>query len=443
MNYIVLGLGILLAGAGCLSVFAGYDIIEVERGWTEVIAGATALSGGVVTIALSLILRRLKLLSDLYASMQPVQVPAAYLAEGSATDPIEAAVAPTAAAVIAAPVQAPILAVQAPSMAMGRAAPSPTFASASPFQSGFIRARSNPMMTTPPLQSEPVTEQAEAPEPVHALASTQLEDTLPPVHDLDLHEAIVDEPHPQREAPGQIDLQNVDLDELERRAHSLQEPVLDPVVAPAAKPSASSLSIDEMWQRVSDEIEKPIFPAFTHKPPAREPAGTPAIERPEGLEATHVDAAPSIAVEDLHSPAHLDPAIPSAQAEAEAREKLLSDVLADLGFDDLGLQPPENAAAPSDAPALAANDAHGIARDANGKTDHGLSESPPRAAAYEKPIVAPPQKAAMIGRYEAEGTAYLMFADGSIEAQSEAGIFHFASMAELKTFIESKQAAEP
>lgn len=43
----------------------------------------------------------------------------------------------------------------------------------------------------------------------------------------------------------------------------------------------------------------------------------------------------------------------------------------------------------------------------------------------------------VIGRYEADGTSYVMYADGSIEAQSAAGIYRFASMAELKTFIET------
>ena len=48
-----------------------------------------------------------------------------------------------------------------------------------------------------------------------------------------------------------------------------------------------------------------------------------------------------------------------------------------------------------------------------------------------------PTASAVIGRYESEGTSYVMYADGSIDAQSEAGVYRFASMAELKTFIES------
>ena len=48
-----------------------------------------------------------------------------------------------------------------------------------------------------------------------------------------------------------------------------------------------------------------------------------------------------------------------------------------------------------------------------------------------------PATSAVIGRYESEGTSYVMYADGSIDAQSEAGVYRFASMAELKSFIES------
>jgi hypothetical protein len=45
---------------------------------------------------------------------------------------------------------------------------------------------------------------------------------------------------------------------------------------------------------------------------------------------------------------------------------------------------------------------------------------------------------AIVGRYESEGTSYVMYADGSIEARSERGVFHFRSMAELKAFMEAQ-----
>ncbi len=48
----------------------------------------------------------------------------------------------------------------------------------------------------------------------------------------------------------------------------------------------------------------------------------------------------------------------------------------------------------------------------------------------------------VIGHYEAEGTSYTMFSDGSIEAQSERGVARFNSMAELKAFFETQETPQ-
>ena len=61
----------------------------------------------------------------------------------------------------------------------------------------------------------------------------------------------------------------------------------------------------------------------------------------------------------------------------------------------------------------------------------------PQAAIVSAREESSPPPSAVIGRYESEGTSYVMYADGSIDAQSEAGVYRFASMAELKSFIES------
>jgi hypothetical protein len=69
------------------------------------------------------------------------------------------------------------------------------------------------------------------------------------------------------------------------------------------------------------------------------------------------------------------------------------------------------------------------------------SPAPARPVA-EKPEASPPRRGDdrfnVIGRYESEGTSYVMFADGSIDARSQLGAFHFSSMAELKAFMESQ-----
>ncbi len=56
---------------------------------------------------------------------------------------------------------------------------------------------------------------------------------------------------------------------------------------------------------------------------------------------------------------------------------------------------------------------------------------------------APPEEnlphAEVIGRYEANGTHYIMYADGSIDAETAHGAYRFSSMDELKRFIEGEQ----
>jgi hypothetical protein len=63
------------------------------------------------------------------------------------------------------------------------------------------------------------------------------------------------------------------------------------------------------------------------------------------------------------------------------------------------------------------------------------------ATMHEPPLEEPAmEEPAVIGRYDAEGTCYIMFADGSIEAQSEQGVARFRSMADLKAYFETQDA---
>jgi len=63
------------------------------------------------------------------------------------------------------------------------------------------------------------------------------------------------------------------------------------------------------------------------------------------------------------------------------------------------------------------------------------ADAPPK-----KPEPAPASSAprsAVIGTYNSGGNRYVMFADGSIEAETPDGVFKFASLDELKDFIAS------
>jgi len=67
--------------------------------------------------------------------------------------------------------------------------------------------------------------------------------------------------------------------------------------------------------------------------------------------------------------------------------------------------------------------------------DAPLAQVEPPSAG-EQPSEAAPEPPAVIGRYEAEGTTYVMYADGSIDAQTAGGVFRFESLAALKAHIE-------
>ena len=74
-------------------------------------------------------------------------------------------------------------------------------------------------------------------------------------------------------------------------------------------------------------------------------------------------------------------------------------------------------------------------------------EKPSRPVAAKEPepaVAAKPESAAHpteMGRYQADGTTYVMYSDGSIEAQTEQGVYRFGSMAELKAFFDDQTVA--
>jgi hypothetical protein len=74
-------------------------------------------------------------------------------------------------------------------------------------------------------------------------------------------------------------------------------------------------------------------------------------------------------------------------------------------------------------------------------------EKPLRPAAAKEPeaaVAAEPESVSHpteMGRYEADGTTYVMYSDGSIEAQTEQGVYRFGSMAELKAFFDDQTVA--
>jgi hypothetical protein len=63
----------------------------------------------------------------------------------------------------------------------------------------------------------------------------------------------------------------------------------------------------------------------------------------------------------------------------------------------------------------------------------------PTLSEIEHAIETPEAPPSLIGRYSSGGANYMIFADGSIEAETEEGTFKFASMGDFKTFLADRK----
>ena len=86
MSWLVIACGVLLAIGGGYAIVSGAPYTQMEFGWTEVIAGTAALTGGIVTIALGALLYRLGALQKVIARMALPAAAAAQIPDGPAID---------------------------------------------------------------------------------------------------------------------------------------------------------------------------------------------------------------------------------------------------------------------------------------------------------------------------------------------------------------------
>jgi hypothetical protein len=166
-----------------------------------------------------------------------------------------------------------------------------------------------------------------------------------------------------------------------------ERPRLTPQFERSKDTAEPSAAIAALRQRVADDFSL-NWPSFNQRP---EPAPEPEIPIESVLAESTPDPEPV-----TPPPLHLD----------------------DLDLDEPELLPREAEAAETHEPEPEAEPVPAPVEFATAETDGAPAPEAPKPKA--------------IGRYEADGTVYVMFADGSIEAQSAEGTRHFKSMAELK-----------
>ncbi|MGA7383786.1 MAG: hypothetical protein WBW81_03545 [Methylocella sp.] len=375
MSYLVLALGALLSLCGAFAMYAGYGIIQVERGWAGFIAGATALSGGIVTIALGFILQSLSGLHALLKTKKGLTPLPRELGEDEASE----------------------------------LRPEPGLAF-NPEASTVSEARPPPAAMPPAASLRTWPQRPTRPNLTPARSVLKSRGTVVPA---------------ARETPeSESDLAAPKLPLVSRAAPSVSEAAIEP-------PLGFAMPGEGAAAKAEDETKT-------------RPASAPAAEAPAesawdaggepGLFGG--DEAKKPPVEARRQESHIDAGEPDTESGPRATWPAETASI-DAAFGEDRLIAPEPALdARKESPKPWPEAAEPASLDPAAPF---VSEVLPGAAPRDSSPPADSEAGlAIVGRYESEGTSYIMYADGSIEARSERGIFHFQSMAELKAFMEAQ-----
>jgi hypothetical protein len=378
MSYLVFALGALLSLCGAFAIYAGYGIILVERGWAGVIAGATALSGGIVTIALGFILHSLSGLHALHKTGKGLTPLPRELGEDEASE-----LRPE-----------PGLAFNPEASMVSEAGPPPA---AMPSAASLRTWPQRP--TRPNLTPARNVLQSRGTVLPTARGTPESDFALPNL------------PFISRSAP--------------RVSQAAMEPPSEPGFAmPGEVAAAKSEDEAKTWPASAPAVEAPAEPAWN------------ADDEP-GL--FDDDKAKEPPVEARLQETHIDPGEPATETGPRADWPAeMASIDAIFGEDHLiepdpALDAWKEGGKPSPEAIEPAN-----VDPATPFVSEALPAADPREPS--PPVVPAASEAALaiVGRYESEGTSYVMYADGSIEARAEHAVLHFKSMVELKTFMESR-----
>ena len=329
MNWLVVILGGGLACVGAVAMYLGFDLaqvergIQVERGWVMVVAGATLLAGGVVTLAIGQMLFRLEALGRNFRGAGALKAGAVKSDESRPEPP--------------------------------RPQPRPPFQPRPPAQ---------PRLSAVAPAVAASTVAATAAVMAAAAGSAHAGDAPVLVH--------------------------AEADRLRDEAEDIASDAMEPLVLPAPPALAAE-------------------PAEIVAAPDHPSTGNPAPDHP---------AAP-----------------PAADLQGEWLDRALSGVDHGPMADTRQSLPEHDAASGPPAPEEAAHET----------PEPGLAEAPehPAGESGVADPLTPHQESApaktVVGRYQAAGVAYVMYQDGSIDADDGARLRQFASMADLKAHISNPE----
>ena len=371
MNWLFVVFGLLLSLAGAWSVYQGADINQRGQDWAQLVAGAVLVSGGAVTLALSMLMFKLDGLRK------------AFKKAAAATPEI-----PKSVAVPHPPIHAPVPApmpVAAPAEPEAMTAEPPVLPKAALVAGMVAAAAGTAAMLATRRQVQPL--------PVPPIRP--LEAVVPPLPPETLA-ALPDEPEMPRDLPPVPEL------------HVPAVPHLEPPPVPgSAHPGVAAET-----HILSDTAEAELSVMFA-PPPHHIPAAEAGGSLAGSLEGNWLDQALS---GDPSDPMTFNPQPVPAPALPE----------------------PQALARPEPEPLVGKEDAleNEVAREMSFARPASDSKPQPGPVPewHEEPAPMP-VPIAIIGRHKVGNVEYVMYADGSIEADDGGSRQRFASMDELKAHL--------
>jgi hypothetical protein len=406
-NGAVFALALILIVGGAWGIWRGSDYIQLERGWASVISGSVAATGGVLALAIGFVLRRLDALHK------------ALRAVGAVSTDMER------------PLEAPVAAPPVEPMPLG--------------------------LAPAPVAHEPVVYEPE-PQPTAAYTDPALQAAAAVNMELLEREerpAFGAEPHPSvsppretisTEAPPEMihAAHQGPADDMAKAAGVSDEPELDAAIEELLAEERGRGSHDDSAEQVPPPVsadasaETPI-PSLTVTPEVSEKA--PQRSGWRGLFSRKERRARTPPAESAAEPLSPGAADASIAPEREARPHVASteepaaaepDTIPRTGDDwfDRALSGLDEV----DRPYRAGE----VSEHTRQATEHFADKQQVHPPSLQEPPGVPAEPA-VIGRYTSGNTTYIMFADGSIEAETPTGILRFASLAELKSYVEGGQ----
>jgi hypothetical protein len=402
-NGAVFALALILIVGGAWGIWRGSDYIQLERGWASVISGSVAATGGVLALAIGFVLRRLDALHK------------ALRAVGAVSTDMER------------PLEAPVAAPPVEPMPLGLA-PAPVAHEPEPQPAAYT----DPALQAAAAVNMELLEREERP----AFGAEPHPSGSPPTETIST-DAPPEVIHAAHQGPA---------DDMAKAAGVSDEPELDAAIEELLAEERGRGSHDGRAEQVPPPVstdasaEMPI-PSITVTPEASEKA--PQRSGWRGLFSRKERRARTPPPEPAAEPVSPGAVDASIAPEGEARPDLASteeaaaepDTIPRTGDDwfDRALSGLDEVDRPYRAGEVSEHTRHGTEH----RADTGSKLQLQQPSLQEPPGV--PAEPAVIGRYTSGNTTYIMFADGSIEAETPTGILRFASLAELKSYVEGGQ----